>query len=71
MNEDWRYSDDRMEIRQKVYYSLLNMFGSELDSNGEPLHSMKNITECAHDWVSQGNSSLVGLIKYYENYYIS
>jgi len=71
MNEDWRYSDDRMEIRQKVYYSLLNTFGSELDTNGEPLHSMKNITECSHDWVSQGNSSLVGLVKYYQNYYIS
>ena len=69
MNEDWRYSEDRMELRQKVYSLLLGRFGSELDENGEPLYSMQSISECAHDWVSQGNVNTNGIVKYYEAYY--
>ena len=69
MNEDWRYSEERMELRQKVYSLLLGRFGSELDENGEPIYSMQSISECAHDWVSQGNVNTSGLVKYYEAYY--
>jgi len=69
MNEDWRYSEDRMELRQKVYSLLLGRFGSELDENGEPIYSMQSISECAHDWVSQGNVNTNGIVKYYEAYY--
>jgi hypothetical protein len=32
-------------LRQKVYTILLARFGSQLDSNGEPLYSMESITE--------------------------
>jgi hypothetical protein len=67
--EDWRYSEDRMELRQKAYTLLLGRFGSELDSNGEPIYSMKAITECAHDWVSQGNVRMDGIAKYFLAYY--
>ena len=69
MNEDWRYSEDRMELRQKVYSLLLGRFGSKLDENGEPIYSMQSISECAHDWVSQGNVNTNGIVKYYEAYY--
>ena len=69
MNEDWRYSDERMELRQKVYTLLLGRFGSEVDETGEPVYSMQSITECAHDWVSQGNVNTFGLVKYYQAYY--
>jgi len=69
MNEDWRYSEERMELRQKVYSLLLGRFGSKLDENGEPIHSMQSISECAHDWVSQGNVNTNGIVKYYEAYY--
>lgn len=69
MNEDWRYSDERMELRQKVYNLLLSRFGSQLDENGEPVYSMQSISECAHDWVSQGNVNTNGIVKYYEAYY--
>jgi hypothetical protein len=58
-----------MELRQKVYTILLARFGSQLDSNGEPLYSMESITECAHDWVSQGNARTDGIVKYYQAYY--
>jgi len=49
MKEDWRYSEERMELRQKAYTLLLGRFGSELNENGEPLYSMQSISECAHD----------------------
>ncbi len=66
---DWRYSDDRLDTRQKVYEFLLTRFGSQLDENGEPVYSMKSITECSHDWVSQGNTGTSGIVKYFEAYY--
>jgi len=70
MNEnDWRYSEERMELRQKVYTLLLGRFGSEVDENGEPVYSMESITECCHDWVSQGNMRTDGIVAYYKAYY--
>ena len=69
MKDDWRYSEERMELREKAYNLLLTRFGSQLDANGEPLYSMQSITECSHDWVSQGNVTTSGLVKYYQAYY--
>lgn len=69
MNEDWRYSDDRMKLRQKVYSILLSKFGSKVDEKGEPVYSMESITECAHDWVSQGNVRSDGVVAYFKAYY--
>tara|TARA_B100001964_G_C13731987_1_gene379228 strand:+ start:95 stop:307 length:213 start_codon:yes stop_codon:yes gene_type:complete len=69
MIDDWRYSDDRMELRQKVYSLLLTRFGSALDKNKEPMYSMSGITQCSHDWVSQGNVRSDGVVKYYQAYY--
>lgn len=71
MDKDWRYSEERMELRQKCYTLLLGRFGSQSDENGEPIYSMQSISECAHDWVSQGNVSTSGLVKYYQAYYTS
>lgn len=70
MDKDWRYSDERMELRKKSYLLLLSQFGSEIDLNGNPIYSMKSITECAHDWVSQGNFSTDGLVDCYQTNYI-
>ena len=69
--EDWRYSEERLEIRQRVYSFLLNRFGSQIDECGEPIYSMQSISECAHDWVSQGNINTSGIVKYFEAYYIN
>jgi hypothetical protein len=69
MNEDWRYSEEKMDLRERAYNLLLTRFGSQLDANGEPLYSMQSITECSHDWVSQGNVTTSGLVKYYQAYY--
>ena len=69
MNEDWRYSEEKMDLRERAYNLLLTRFGSQLDANGEPFYSMQSITECSHDWVSQGNVTTSGLVKYYQAYY--
>ena len=69
MNEDWRYSDDRMKLREQVLNLLLTRFGSLLNENGEPQYTNQSMYECAHDWVSQGNVGTSGLIKYYKAYY--
>ena len=69
MNEDWRYSDERMKLREQALNLLLTRFGSELNGEGEPLYSNQSIYECAHDWVSQGNMNTFGLVKYYQAYY--
>ena len=71
MNEDWRYSDERMKLREQVLNLLLTRFGSLLDENGEPQYSNQSMYECAHDWVSQGNVGTSGLVKYYKAYYTS
>jgi len=67
--EDWRYSELRLNLREQALHILLRKYGSHMDDKGAPLVSMKGIYECAHDWVSQGNVSCSGLVKYYEAYY--
>ena len=69
MNEDWRYSEERLELRELTISILLQKYGNQLNSNGEPKYSNKSIYECAHDWVSQGNSTTFGLSEYYEVHY--
>ena len=66
---DWRYSEEKMKTRQSAYIILLMKFGSKLDNLGLPIHSMKSITECAHDWVSQGNMQTDGIVSYFKTYY--
>ena len=69
MTTDWRYSEKKLKVRQSAYSILMKRFASQLDENGQPIYSMKSITECAHDWVSQGNVNTNGIVKYYEAYY--
>ena len=69
MNEDWRYSDDRMALRTSSLNILLKRFGSKICSDGSPRYSNQSIYECVHDWVSQGNVNSNSIIKYYEEYY--
>jgi hypothetical protein len=69
MIDDWRYNDQKLMLREQVYSLLLCRFGHQLDTNGKPIYSMKSITECSHDWVSQGNIRCDGIVKYFEAYY--
>jgi len=70
MNDfDWRYSDERMEYRAAALTVLLSEFGHQLEG-GVPKHSSRSIYECAHDWVSQGNDSTVGIVEFYRTQYV-
>jgi len=66
--DDWRYSDQKMKIREQALKVLLAKFGAVLEK-GSPKYSNQSIYECAHDWVSQGNMHTAGIVKYYEAYY--
>ena len=70
MTEDWRYSDDKMKLREQALRVLLTKFGHQMEGV-VPKYSNQSIYECAHDWVSQGNMSTSGIVKYYEAYYSS
>ena len=66
---DWRYSSDRMELRQQVLSILLKEFGGEINNDGSPVYSNESIYGCTHDWVSHGNSKSDGIVAYYKSYY--
>ena len=67
--DDWRYSDQRMDVRTQGLNILLKKYGSQICSDGSPRYSNQSIYECVHDWVSQGNVNTNGIVKYYEAYY--
>jgi len=69
MDNDWRYSEDKLKIRQQALSILLKKYGSELNSTRESKYKSQSIYECAHDWVSQGNVNCNGITKYYEAYF--
>ena len=69
MIKDWRYSDERLGVRDKVLYKLLRRFGSHNNNNGEPLYSNQSIYERAQDWTNMGKMHSEGVIDFYlENY---
>ena len=66
--DDWRYSDQKMLVREQALNSLLAKYGGEM--NGvTPKYSSQSIYECANDWVSQGNMHTAGIVQYYKAYY--
>ena len=69
MQTDWRYIDERMNVREQGLSILLKRFGSGNNPNGSPCHSSQSIYECVHDWVSQGNMTTSGIVAYYKAYY--
>ena len=68
MIDDWRYSPEKMKLRESVLNILLSKFGGEMNES-IPKYSSQSIYECAHDWVSQGHMTHFGVVKYYEAYY--
>ena len=69
MDNDWRYSEDKLQIRQQALTILLTKYGGEINSTRGSKYRTQSIYECAHDWVSQGNVNCNGIAKYYEAYY--
>ena len=69
MIEDWRYSEQKLKLRESALKVLLTKYGSQL-TESLPEYTNQSMYECAHDWVSQGNVNTNGIIKYFEAYYI-
>ena len=69
MNEDWRYSEDKLKLRGECLHILLNKFS--YDDPNKVNYTTQDIYECAHDWVSQGNKISSGIAAYFQAYYIN
>ena len=67
-SDAWRYSDHKLKVREQSLKVLLSRFGGEIEES-VPKYSNQSIYECVQDWVSQGNSTTSGIVKYYEAYY--
>ena len=65
---DWRYSPERMLLREGALSFLLTKYGGQMDGV-VPKYPSQKIFECAHDCVSQGNETTTGLANYFEAYY--
>ena len=65
---DWRYSPERMLLREGALSFLLTKYGGQMNG-AVPKYPSQKIFECAHDWVSQGNETTNGLANYFEAYY--
>lgn len=67
MNDDWRYSDDRLELRGRCLEILLSKYGSaRIDAKS---YSTQDIYECADTWISQGNKTTHGITAYFNAYF--
>ena len=58
MNEDWRFTDERMQLRASVFRALQH----HLDEN------CRAVYEFCHDWVSQGNKNINNIEHYFQEY---
>ncbi len=66
-NEDWRYTNERMELRSVCLGILLNKYGRVRIE--EASYSTKDIYECVDTWVSQGNKIPHGIESYFKTYF--
>ena len=52
MSDDWRYTEDRMKLREQCLKVLLNRYGGiRID---QASYSTQDIYECVDTWISQG-----------------
>ena len=58
MSDDWRFNDDRMQLRASVFRALQH----HLDDHTRAVY------EFCHDWVSQGNQNIDNIEFYFEEY---
>ena len=69
MIEDWLYGSARLDLCEQSLLMLLKHLGGDLASDGTPLHSNERLYAAAHDWVSRGNPTTDGILKFYYEYY--
>ena len=59
MTIDWRYSDERMQLRQDAFLKLKHHFN---------VNEIQFLYEFCHLWVSQGNTSTHNIESEYQNF---
>tara|TARA_A200000113_G_C8870815_1_gene356605 strand:- start:3347 stop:3550 length:204 start_codon:yes stop_codon:yes gene_type:complete len=59
MSEDWRYTEERMNLRQEVFLALKKY---------NTLSNVRFLYEFCHDWVSQGNQSVSNCEQHFLQY---
>ena len=65
--DDWRYTEERMKLREQCLKVLLNRYGS--GRINETSYSTKYIYECFDTWISQGNKLSNGIVAYFNAYF--
>tara|TARA_B100001250_G_C19433662_1_gene628619 strand:+ start:398 stop:595 length:198 start_codon:yes stop_codon:yes gene_type:complete len=60
-NNDWRYSEEKLKLRQSLLKILLKEYGET--------ESTSSIYECANEWVEKGHVRADGVVKYYKAYF--
>ena len=48
MTEDWRYSEQKLALREQALKVLLSKYGGQMEGT-IPKYSSQSIYECAHD----------------------
>ena len=66
-NDDWRYSEQRLKLREECLKILLNTYGGARIE--EVSYSTQDIYECVDTWISQGNKISHGIVAYFNAYF--
>ena len=56
--DDWRYSEERMQLRADVFRALSHHLNDHC----------RLVYEFCHDWVSQGNKTTIGVEQSFQTY---
>ena len=59
MTTDWRYTEERMQLRQDAFLKLKDHFN---------IDEIQLLYEFCHLWVSQGNTSTKNIESEYQNF---
>jgi hypothetical protein len=66
-NEDWRYSEERMQLRAQCLKVLLTKYGrGQIE---EESYTTQDIYECVDTWISQGHKLSNGIVSYFNAYF--
>jgi len=66
-SDDWRYTEERMKLREQCLKVLLNRYGgTRID---QASYTTQDIYECVDTWISQGNKLSNGIVAYFNAYF--
>ena len=66
--DDWRYSDQKMKVREQALKVLLSKFGGQMEGV-RPKYSVNQSMSVLKTGCLKATCTLAGIVKYYEAYY--